>query len=151
MALWIITALAFAGADQYIKYLVIKNIAMTDTITVIPKILNFVYVKNTGAAFSLFSGKTYILGIVSLVVCVGILFYMFVKKPGNKLFSVSLAMIFGGAVGNFADRMFRGFVVDYIELCFIKFPVFNLADIAITVGAVLLMIYVIFFDGKKSE
>lgn len=151
MALWIITALIFAGADQYIKYLVIKNIAMTDTIAAIPKILNFVYVKNTGAAFSILSGKTYILGIVSLVVCVGLLLYLIIKKPENKLFLVSLAMILGGAVGNFADRMFRGFVVDYIELCFINFPVFNLADIAITVGAALLMIYVIFFDNKKSD
>lgn len=150
MILWIITALIFAGADQYIKYLVIENIALTDTITILQGVVNFVYVKNTGAAFSIFTGKTYILGIISLLVCVGILLYFIIKKPENKLLNVSLAMILGGAAGNLIDRMFRGFVVDYIELCFVKFPVFNLADIAITVGAVLLMVYVIFFDGKKG-
>lgn len=150
MILWIITALIFAGADQYIKYLVIENIALTDTITILHGIVNFVYVKNTGAAFSIFTGKTYILGIISLVVCVGILLYFIIKKPENKLLNASLAMILGGAAGNLIDRMFRGFVVDYIELCFVKFPVFNLADIAITLGAVLLMVYVIFFDSKKG-
>ncbi len=150
MIIWLIISLVLIGADQAIKYLVINNIALTDTIEVIPDILNIVYVKNTGAAFSILSGRTYILSIVSFVVCVALVWYLIKKKPSSKLLLVSLGMILGGAAGNLIDRVARQFVVDYIEVCFITFPVFNLADMAITIGAALLMIYVIFFDGKND-
>ncbi len=150
MIIWLIISLVLIGADQAIKYLVINNIALTDTIEVIPDILNIVYVKNTGAAFSILSGRTYILSIVSFVVCVVLVWYLIKKKPSSKLLLVSLGMILGGAAGNLIDRVARQFVVDYIEVCFITFPVFNLADMAITIGAALLMIYVIFFDGKND-
>lgn len=151
MIIWLIISLVLTGADQLIKYLVAENIALTDTIEIFPGILNFVYVKNTGAAFSILSGKTYILSIVSLCVCVFLIWYIIKKKPSNKLFLLSLSMILGGAAGNLIDRVFRNFVVDYIEVCFVNFPVFNLADIAITLGAVLLMVYVIFFESKNNE
>ncbi len=148
MIIWITLSLLITAADQLLKYLVLNNISSSDTIALIPHIVQLVYVKNTGAAFSLLSGKTYVLSLVSLAVCIFIVGYLIKKKPQNRLFLVSLGMILGGAVGNLIDRALRNFVVDYIELCFIQFPVFNLADIAITCGAVLLMIYVIFFDGK---
>ena len=148
MVIWIILSLVVAGADQLVKYIVLENISLTDTVEVIPKILQFVYVKNTGAAFSLLSGKTYILSIVSLAVCIFLIWYLIKKRPSSRLLLVSLGLILGGAVGNMIDRMFRNFVVDYIEILFVQFPVFNLADVAITVGAALLMIYVIFFDNK---
>lgn len=148
MIIWIALSLGITIADQLIKYLVLNNIASTDTITVIPKVLQLVFVKNTGAAFSLFSGKTYVLSLVSIAVCVFVLWYLIKKKPQNRLLSVSLGMVLGGAAGNLIDRVFRNYVIDYAELCFVRFPVFNLADVAITVGAVLLMIYVIFFDNK---
>lgn len=150
MIIWLTISLFLVAADQLIKYLVVQNIALTDTVEAIPDILNFVYVKNTGAAFSILSGRTYILSVVSLLVCVFLVWYLIKKKPQSKLFLISLGMILGGAAGNLIDRVVRKFVVDYIEVCFINFPVFNLADVAITVGAALLMIYVIFFDGKSE-
>lgn len=148
MIIWIALSLFIAVADQLIKFAVLKNITSADIITVIPKVLQLVFVKNTGAAFSLFSGKTYVLSMISIAVCAVVLWYLLKKKPQNRLLLISLGMILGGAVGNLADRVFRNYVVDYMELCFVRFPVFNLADVAITVGAVLLMIYVIFFDNK---
>lgn len=148
MIIWITLSILITAADQLLKYLVLNNISSSDTITLIPNIVQLVYVKNTGAAFSLLSGKTYVLSLISLAVCIIIVAYLIKKKPQSILFLISLGMILGGAVGNLIDRAFRNFVVDYIELCFVQFPVFNLADIAITCGAVLLMIYVIFFDGK---
>ncbi len=150
MAIWIIISLVIAIADQIIKYLVIQNISSTEMIEVIPDVLNFIYVKNTGAAFSILSGKTDILSVISLAVCIFLVFYLIKKKKENKLFIISLGMMLGGALGNLIDRLFRSFVVDYIELSFINFPVFNLADIAITLGAILLMVYMIFFDGKSK-
>ena len=63
----------------------------------------------------------------------------------------SLMLMFAGALGNAIDRIFRGYVVDFIETTFISFPVFNIADIAITVGAVLLIIYILFFDKTENN
>lgn len=149
MVIWIALSIIIAAADQLIKYAVLKTISSTAIVEVIPKVFRLVFVKNTGAAFSLLSGKTYILSIISLAVCVALVWYLVKKKPSSRLLLTALGLVLGGAIGNMADRIFRGYVVDYIEVVFVEFPVFNLADIAITAGAALLMIYVIFFDNKK--
>lgn len=149
MVLWLTLSLVLIVLDQLIKYIVIQNVSLQDIIEVVPGLFNLVYVKNTGAAFSILSGKTYILSLVSLAICIFLVYYLVRKKPKNKLCLVSFGMILGGAVGNLIDRVWRNFVVDYIELAFMNFPVFNLADIAITAGAVLLMVYMIFFDSKS--
>lgn len=150
MLIWVIISLAVVLLDQGTKLLVIHNIAPTDTISVLPRILNLVYVKNTGAAFSILSGKTFFLSLISLAVCVGIVWYLIKNRPENKLMLLSVSLVLGGAAGNLIDRMLRGSVVDFFEVIFVDFPVFNVADIAITAGAVLLMIYVLFFDREKK-
>jgi len=151
MWLWIIISILVIAGDQLTKQLVISYIGPYDTISVIPHVLDFVYVKNTGAAFSIFAGKTWFLALISLFVCIGLIYYLIRYKPEHKLFISSIALVLGGAAGNLIDRAFRGSVVDFIEVIFIEFPVFNVADIAITVGAVLLMVYVIFFDREQIE
>ena len=151
MLIWLALSILLVGVDQLIKYFVIQNISLTDTIVVIPHMLNLIFVKNTGAAFSILAGKTDLLSIISSVVCIAIIWYMFKKRPKNMLLTASLSIILGGAAGNLVDRAARHFVVDYLELSFIKFPIFNFADIMITVGAILLMIYVIFFDNSETK
>lgn len=148
--MWFIISLLIIIFDQIFKFLVVSNISLTDSIEVIPKVMHFVYVKNTGAAFSILEGKTYLLSIVSVLVCAALVIYMIKTKPESKMLSLSISLILGGAVGNLIDRLTKGFVVDFIEPMFIRFPVFNFADIAITVGAVLLVVYVMFFDGKSE-
>lgn len=151
MLIWIILSLLIVLLDQGTKLLVIQNIAPTDTIPVIPQVFNLVYVKNTGAAFSLLSGKTFFLSLISLAVCVGIVWFLIKNQPKSRLMLIAASLILGGAIGNMIDRMFRGSVVDFFEVLLIEFPVFNVADVAITVGAVLLMIYVLFFDREKKN
>lgn len=148
--IWFIIAAVIVGLDQFFKYMVISNISLTDTVEFIKGIINFVYVKNTGAAFGIFAGKTYILSIVSVLVCAALILFMIKNKNKSTMLSLSLSMVLGGAIGNLIDRIVRGYVIDYIEPMFIDFPVINFADVAITVGAFLLVIYVIFFDGKKE-
>ena len=148
--IWFIIAAVIVGIDQFFKYMVISNISLTDTVEFIKGIINFVYVKNTGAAFGIFAGKTYILSIVSVLVCAALILFMIKNKNKSTMLSLSLSMVLGGAIGNLIDRIVRGYVIDYIEPMFIDFPVINFADVAITVGAFLLVIYVIFFDGKKE-
>lgn len=153
MILWSLIVVIIIALDQISKYWVINNIGPTDSITVIPEVIDFVYVKNTGAAFSFLADKTYgiiFLSCISVAFCIGVVWFMIKKKPQNKLLTISLALMLSGALGNVIDRISRGYVVDFIETTFIKFPVFNVADIAITLGAVLVIIFVLFFDKSKN-
>lgn len=153
MILWSLLAIVIIVFDQLVKLWVVNNIGMTDSIKVIPGIIDFVYVKNTGAAFSFLANKTYgiiFLSIVSLLFCAAVVWYIIKKRPESKLLMLSLVMMLAGAFGNVIDRLFRGFVVDFIETKFITFPVFNIADISITVGAALVIIYILFFDKKED-
>ena len=154
MILWSLLVLVIIALDQLAKYWVVENIGITDAFKIIPGIIDFVYVKNRGGAFSFLSQKTYgiiFLSIVSLLFCVAVIFFIIKKKPKSKLLLVSLGCMLGGAVGNVIDRIFRGFVVDFIETKFISFPVFNIADIAIVTGAILMILYVLFFDKEKNN
>ena len=153
MLLWSLIVICIIALDQLSKYWVINNIGLTDSITVIPKVIDFVYVKNTGAAFSFLADKTYgivLLSLISIAFCIGVVWFMVKRKPQSKLLTISLALMLSGAFGNVIDRIFRGYVVDFIETTFIKFPVFNIADIAITCGAALVIIYVLFFEKSKN-
>lgn len=149
MILWAVIAALIVAADQISKYLVVKNITVTDTVTVIKGVFEFVYVKNSGGAFSIMNNATWLLALISVIFCVGVAVYFVKCKPQKKSYCFALSLMFAGAAGNAVDRVFRGFVVDFIKTAFIDFPVFNIADIAITVGAVLLVIHIIFFDNTK--
>lgn len=104
-------------------------------------ILQFRLVHNTGAAWSLFSNMTWLLGVVSLVVCAGMLYYalVWVKRP-NWTLTCGAALVFAGGLGNAIDRFAQGYVVDFIEATFVDFPVFNVADIGVTCGFVLALV-----------
>ena len=111
--------------------------------------LGFTYVENRGVAFGMLADKLYIMLPVTIIVAV-ILIAVYMKNRGeSKLFDISLLLVITGAIGNIADKIIRGFVVDFIEFKFMDFPVFNLADIYVCVGAMLLVIYVLF--GEKNE
>ncbi len=148
MILWLICSVAIILADQITKYLAMTRLEGIE-ITFIPRVIDFVYVKNNGAAFNMLSGKIELLSVISVIFAVGVIFYMFYKKPENKMYRISVMLLFAGAVGNVIDRIFRGFVVDFIKTTFIDFPVFNIADISIVCGAILLMVYVLFFENRK--
>lgn len=149
MYIWLIVALALTAADQLSKALIVSNLSATARIVCIPGVVDIVYVKNTGAAFSMLSAHTWLLGLVSAAFCAAIAVYMAKMKFTDKRYQIIGGMLLGGALGNGIDRIFRGFVVDFIELAFIRFPVFNIADIAITLGAVLLVVIITLGDKNK--
>lgn len=150
MLIWTVVAAVIVVLDQLAKYWVINGIG-NQVIHAIPGVINFVYVKNTGAAFSIMSNSTGLLGIISILFCLGVLAYWLIKKPKHNLMKLSLTLLFAGALGNAIDRVFRGYVVDFIETAFMDFPVFNIADIAITCGAVIMAVYIIFFDKDEKD
>ena len=122
------------GLDQLTKWLAVMYLRGGSDITVIPKILNFSYAENTGAAFSMFSGQRWMLLAVTIVLLVGLLYALCKNWMQNAFGRMSLRLIISGAIGNMIDRFLLGYVVDLFDFRLINFPVFNVADMAICTG-----------------
>ena len=148
--IYFIIAFLIVLADQASKYLITLQYSMGGHLDLIPGVLRITYATNSGGAFSMFAEHTLILAIVSAVVCVIIIVLMIALKKA-ALAKLALGFILGGAIGNLIDRFVMGYVVDMFEPLFINFAVFNVADIFITIGAVLFVIAVIFFWPKKEK
>ncbi len=146
---------AIAVADQLIKVAVLRSgLTQGQVITAIEDILQFRYVENTGAAFSMFSGQTRLLSVFTAVIILAGFVLIFTKRVKSPVALSSLVMLMGGGLGNLIDRVFRNFVVDYIEVLFVDFAVFNFADCFVTVGEFILvgyLLYDIVKDFKKGR
>lgn len=149
--IWIIIAAVVTSADQFSKFLISAGFNKTDHITFIPGLIDIVYVENRGAAFSMLNEHTWFLGLISVLFCVAIIAYMLIKKPKNRMLVICAGLLLGGALGNGIDRLARSFVVDFIEITLFRFPVFNLADIAITAGAALLVLHIILSEKESKN
>lgn len=141
----IITIVLF---DQITKYLAVKNIVLNGNYKFFNGLLELKYVKNYGAAFGILQGKKWIFIVITIVViCVFMIYLVKYNSETNLLKKTALSFLIGGAIGNFIDRIRLGYVVDFIQIDLIKsinFPVFNIADIFIVIGTILLMIITIF-------
>ncbi len=149
LAVAIISALA--AVDQIIKHFVFTGLQGNPDITLIPNVLYLRYSENTGAAFGIFQDGTVFLSIISAVIVVVGFYFIFSKKFINKFVYSTIILIIAGGLGNLIDRVFRGFVVDYIYFSPINFPVFNFADMLITIGEIMLLVYIIFFFKEGTE
>jgi signal peptidase II len=122
------------------------------TFVFIPGFASFHYVKNTGAAFSIFSNATWLLALLSVILTIAMFYILYkTRKYKSRLLRLSLLFIIGGAIGNMIDRIFLGFVRDMIEFTFVKFAVFNVADSFVCIGAVLLGIFLLFYWDKNKK
>ncbi len=135
-----LTSVAVVILDQIVKFIIVKKIPLGSSVPLIPKILSLTYIQNTGAGFGLLQGNTRLLIWFSIMV-IGIILYFYEAIPEQKSAQVSIALILGGTFANLIDRINLGYVVDFFDVSI--WPVFNIADTAITVGAVLLIIYII--------
>ena len=146
---YVLFALGAVAADQWTKYLVVKNISLYDTVEAIPGLFHWTYVQNTGAAFSSMSGMRWLFVAIFAVLTVAVLYEYFKKPlPFTRLERWCIAAVYAGGLGNIVDRVRLGYVVDMVEVEFMNFAVFNLADVFITVGAIALMISLVFFNKK---
>ena len=132
-AMWLIAIAVFA-ADRVTK--ILAGGIPPQGIPVIPGVVQLRYAENTGAAFSMFSGHPWLLGVLSLLIIAGA-FLILRKKKLPALAMTGLMMMLGGAVGNMADRFATGFVPDMIELLFVRFAIFNVADSFLCIGCAL--------------
>lgn len=136
--------------DLFTKHLAVLKLKSA-SFSVIPNVLHFTYVENTGAAFGVFEDGNLMLLFASVVLLVAIIVALIKYKPQKLLIKISAGLVIGGALGNIIDRVFRGFVVDFIDFRIINYPVFNIADCCIVCGAILFAIWVVFFDNSHEQ
>lgn len=152
----LVAAAVIVALDQITKFLISTNLNGESCIPVLGGLFNIRFVENSGAAWSILEGKTWLLVAISLVIMVICIFMLAKKTYGSKLMFWAVSIILAGGIGNLIDRIFRGGkVVDFIEFGFWKtFPVFNVADIAVCVGAgiiILVFILDLIGDYKKAK
>lgn len=140
-AVMIVLIIAF---DQITKYFASLNLKDGSVVKFIPGVLQLRYAENTGMAFSMLSGARWVFIVITLVVCIGVLWYLFSNRCKSLWLYWSLGVIVSGGIGNLIDRIVNGFVVDFFEPVFVNFAVFNIADCAVTCGAVSLFAYLVF-------
>lgn len=140
MLIWL--TLVVILLDMVSKYIVSKLLIVNESVMIIKNFFNITYVRNTGAAFSIFSGNTFLVMVISFMIIMGIILYISKNKPSNKIEKISYSLILGGAIGNFIDRIIYGYVRDFIEIDIFgwDYPIFNLADVFVVVGVILLVI-----------
>lgn len=136
--------------DQVTKYLTVQNIALGEVVEFIPKLISLTYIRNTGAAFSILEGQMWFFYIVTIIVVIGLIYYMYTEARNDRILGVLLALILAGAIGNFIDRLTLQYVVDMIKLEFMDFAIFNVADSYLTVGVILLFIYTFYQERKGA-
>ncbi len=148
--LYVIMAVAAAGVvglDQLTKYLTAANIPLHEEVPVFDGLFHLTYTQNTGAAFSAFDGMRWLFILMFLAFTVALV-WEFSKKalPFTAFDRWCLVAMYAGGLGNMIDRIRLGYVIDMIEVEFIRFPVFNVADCFITCGCVLLITHLVFFN-----
>ncbi|WP_429970909.1 signal peptidase II [Fructilactobacillus sp. Tb1] len=134
----IVISISLLIVDQLVKLLTRMNLNLGQEVTFIPGVLSFTYLQNTGAAWSFMEGNSIFFVIVALfAIC--IFSYLLLKNQDNKIMSLGVILMLTGTLGNLFDRIFKGFVTDMIKIDFINFPIFNIADMSLTFGVIILL------------
>lgn len=167
MVFCLILAAAIVLADQLSKLWVLSALPSEgQSIEIIKGVFNFTHVENRGALAGSFADQRWVFMSISFVAIVAILWYLWKEKPRSMWLKVPMGFVLGGGIGNMIDRVFRGSVVDFLDCPFMpfpqigfeggfsleitSFPVFNIADCFITVGCVMMVVYLLFFELPKE-
>jgi len=148
---WILLIAVLIGLDQWTKWFFLVNKDNFKDFEIIKGFFYLTYVENRGAAFGILQNFRWFF-IILTVIALAVMVWYFIKNQ-NKMLRLSLSFIMAGAVGNFIDRLFRGFVVDFFDFYPFgyNFPVFNVADICVNIGVFFLLIYVLFIYKEQEE
>lgn len=141
--------------DQWTKWLVVKNMELGERIGVWDPWLGILSHRNRGAAWGMLEGKMWLFTIVTIAVIIGIIYFYHTEAKGKPLFQISLMLLLGGAVGNFIDRLRLGEVVDFVDVLIpvinYHFPIFNIADAALTIAVVMLFITILLEERQEKK
>jgi signal peptidase II len=146
-------ALAVILIDQVTKWMIVKEMYYGQSITVIENFLYITSHRNRGAAWGILQGQMWFFYLITVVVVVGLIIYIQKLKKQDKWFGIALALMLGGAIGNFIDRVVRKEVVDFVNTYIFTydFPIFNVADSALVVGVIIMFIMTLFEGKMKKE
>jgi signal peptidase II len=147
--LWIV-AIVSITLDILSKQAIVRNLQVLQSVPLVPNVLHFTYIRNTGAAFSLFQGHDW-LRWLSLIVSLALIAVGIFKSFHNIWEQLGLGFILAGAAGNGIDRLFFGSVVDFIDIRLINFAIFNWADVSINLGIICLLIYTFVHQPRSSS
>jgi len=150
-----IIALLIILLDQLTKWMVVHYMKLGESIQVIENFLYITSHRNRGAAWGILQGQMWFFYIITVIVMLGLVYYLEKEGKYNKLFGMSIALMLGGAMGNFIDRVFRKEVVDFVNTYIFTydFPIFNVADSALVIGVGLMMLHMLREEreAKKNQ
>lgn len=149
----VIISAVLVCADQLAKYAALTRLKPVSTITAVQGLLDFTFVENHGAAFGILAGKRFFFIVITIIICavMAVLYHRMPKTREYNFVRASFVLIMSGALGNLIDRIVHGYVVDFLEVTFISWPVFNIADIYVVTGTILLAVVVIFFIKEPEK
>ncbi len=148
---YLLISLLVVASDQALKFFIVNNYQLGETHQVIPHVFSLTYIQNEGAAWNILPGQMglfYLISAIAIVVC---LYYLLRKNFNSRIFSSGVALVLGGIVGNLIDRIHLKYVIDMIQVDFIHFNIFNIADSAITIGIIMVFIYLLFLDESEKN
>ncbi|MBU9720423.1 MULTISPECIES: signal peptidase II [Bacillaceae] len=148
-----ILAVIVIAIDQLTKWLVVENMELRESIPIIEGVFHLTSHRNSGAAFGILQGQMWLFFIATFIVTAVIIYYVQTQVKGNRWFGTSLGLVLGGAIGNFIDRLFHGEVVDFLDVYIFtyNYPIFNVADMALVTGVIMLIIYVILEEKQQRK
>ena len=150
MTLAYIVAFLITVFDQFVKKWTTNTLQLHESKPGINGLFDFYYIRNEGAGWGILQGQMWFFYVVTLII-ISYLFYLIYKhRQSNVWVKITYGLVLGGAIGNFIDRIFFGYVVDMFRLSFINFPIFNVADSALSVGIILLIIQVLLTQDTEG-
>ena len=149
--IYILAVLLCVAADQVVKFWTVANLGLYESAPLIPGIVELYYIRNTGGGFSILTGKTWLLAALTAVLMAAIAWMIWKKVFTHPLAVWPLILVIGGGVGNLIDRVRLGYVVDMFNLQFMKYPVFNVADILVVCGAIAFSAYYLLLHDKVTK
>lgn len=149
--LYLLAIAACVALDQIVKLWTVANLGLYESAPLLPGVVELMYIRNTGGGFSLLEGRTWFLTAVTAVLMVLLAVVLVKKIYDHPLAMWSLTMVLGGGIGNLIDRVRLGYVVDMFNLEFMNYPVFNVADIFVVVGAIGFAAYYLLLDDKIQK
>lgn len=146
-------ALILIMIDQLTKWVVVQTMTIGQSIEVIPNLLYWTSYRNKGAAWGILEGQMAFFFIITILVVAGLVYFLHKEVNGYQLLGYSVGLLLAGAIGNFIDRLFRGEVVDFVDTYPFgyNFPIFNVADMALTFGVILMVIGILFEEKLHKE
>lgn len=149
--MFVLLSILLIAADQAVKYWAVHVLQPAARIPVWDGVFSLAYVENRGAAFGIFQDGRWPLVAFTVLVLLALTVYLIKTRPRHRLMRLSAALVYAGAVGNLIDRVWHGSVVDLFSFDLIQFPVFNVADICVVCGVILLAVYVLFVSPAADK